>query len=139
MLTNNDQSELADRILERISTDKAVQEALQRLLEELVGFRADIGELRQEMANPSPARYLTTSEVAELFGVSEATVRKRVNDKTWPAWRDGRQIRFGPEEIAVIEEWGRPKAPAPRLSSLERRQRNKQLRPVFPGWTVTTA
>jgi excisionase family DNA binding protein len=124
----NDQSELAGRILERISTDKAVQEAFQRLLEELQGFRAEIGELRREMANPTPARYLSTSEVAEMFGVSTATVRGRVNDGVWPAWRDGRQIRFGPAEIAAIEEWGRPKPPPARLTPLERRQRNKRLR-----------
>lgn len=130
---DNYQSELADRMLERISTDKALQEAFQRYSEELQGFRADIRELRQEMANPAPARYLTTSEVAEMFGVSDATVRRRVNDGIWPAWRDGRQIRFGPEDIEAIKAWGRPTPLPYRISSLERRQRNKRLRNMFPS------
>jgi excisionase family DNA binding protein len=128
------QSELADNILERISTDRAVQEAFQRFADELQGFRAEIHELSRAMSDPTPQRYLTTSEVAKMFGASEATVRKRVNDETWPAWRDGRQMRFGSDEIAAIEEWGRPKPPPARLTPLERRQRNKRMRETLENY-----
>ncbi|WP_400158536.1 helix-turn-helix domain-containing protein [Arthrobacter sp. BPSS-3] len=130
---DNQQPDLAGKILERISTDRAVQEAFQRLLDEMQGFRAEVRELSRAMSDPARQRYLTTAEVAKLFGVSEATVRRRVKDETWPAWRDGRQMRFGPAEIAAIEEWGRPKQPPMPLTPLERRQRNKQLRSVFSG------
>ncbi|WP_457963231.1 helix-turn-helix domain-containing protein [Arthrobacter sp. D1-29] len=103
---DNHQSDLPGRILERISTDKAVHEAMQRFWEEIQGFRADINGLRQEVANPSPARYLTTSEVVEMFGISTETVRRRVKDGVWPAWRNGRQIRFGRDEIRPSRSGG---------------------------------
>jgi excisionase family DNA binding protein len=106
---------------------------LERMAEEIAGLREEVRQLREALTSPTPPAYLTTREVARIFQVSYETVRRRVAAGKWPAWRDGCQIRFGPEEIAAIEEWGRPKPPAPRLSSLERRQRNKQLRSVFPG------
>jgi excisionase family DNA binding protein len=130
---NNHQSELADRILERISTDKAVHEAMHRFLKELQGFRADINQLRQEMANPIPTRYLTTSEVAETFGISAETVPRRVADGKLPAMIIGRQARFGPEEIAEIRHSLVERALEPPLTSWERRQRNKRLRALGIG------
>lgn len=68
-----------------------------------------------------------------VFGLSAETGRRRVKDGVWPASRDGSRNRFGSEEIAAIEVWVRPKPPAPRLSSLERRQPNKRLRNLLPG------
>lgn len=124
----------ADQILERISTDRALHEAIKRLLEEVQGFRADINDLRREMTSPSVPRYLNTADVAEMFGVSTETVRRRVNNGVWPAWRDGRHMRFGPEEIATIAAWGRPKSPEPPLTPQEKRRRNRDLRGLLGNY-----
>jgi hypothetical protein len=74
---------------------------------------------------PRPDEVPLHRRVAELFGVSEATVRKRINDKSWSARRDGRQVRFRPEKIAAINDWGGGPSPGTRLTRLERRQRNR--------------
>jgi excisionase family DNA binding protein len=78
----------------------------------------------------SMSTYYTVPEVATMFRVCEETVRRRVRNNKWPAWRDGPQIRFGEEDIAEIRRRG-AKAPTP--SKEDRRARNKQLRnlPVF--------
>jgi excisionase family DNA binding protein len=111
----------AEQIIARIASDSALHDVIQRLLEEMQGFRADINQLRQAIASPDRRKYLTTSEVAELFGVGEQTVRNRVNSGKWPAWRDGQVIRFGAEDVEAIRELGKPKSPRPRRSNLERR------------------
>lgn len=100
----NHQPDLAGSILERISRDRAVQEAFECLLTETSGLRAEILELTRAMAHPLRQRYLTTAEVAKMFGVSETTVRWQTINQTWPAWRDGWKMRFGPEEVSAIEE-----------------------------------
>lgn len=69
--------------------------------------------------------YLTVPEVAQMFQICEQTVRNRVNGGQWPAWRDGRQMRFGPEEIEAIRRKG-SQGPAP--DKAQRRTRNRQLR-----------
>jgi excisionase family DNA binding protein len=75
---------------------------------------------------------MNVPEVADLFRVSEQTVRNRVNIGKWPAWRDGRQMLFGRQEIAKIRELSTMTAPS-RRSAAARRARNKQIRslPVF--------
>lgn len=69
--------------------------------------------------------FYTVPEVARMFRVCEETVRRRVRKKTWPAWRDGVQIRFGPEDIDAIRNLGQ-QHPAP--SREDRRARNKKIR-----------
>ncbi|HEY1156089.1 MAG TPA: helix-turn-helix domain-containing protein [Arthrobacter sp.] len=75
--------------------------------------------------------FYTVPEVAKMFRVCEQTVRNRVNEGKWQAWRDGRQIRFGPEDIEAIRAQGQ-KTPT-RISKEDKRRRNKKLRnlPVF--------
>lgn len=69
--------------------------------------------------------YYTVPEAADIFGVCEETVRRRVRDKVWPSWRDGPLIRFGQEDIDAIWNIGR-RTPPPKRE--DKRDRNKKIR-----------
>lgn len=90
-------------------------------------LRDEIRALTRALESQS-IHMLNVPEVAAMFGVCEQTVLNRVKAGKWPAWRDGRQIRFSPEDIEAIKSQGRPKLPLLRESSFERRQRNKLVR-----------
>ena len=132
-MVENHQALTADKILERIASDKGLHDVLQPLLEEVRQLRNDIRQMRETIAATAPAPYLTVRELAEMLQVSYETVRRRVAAGEWPAVMIGRQARFGPEELAAIRETLLKRAPEPPMSNWERRQRNKQLRSVFPG------
>lgn len=124
-------------MIARISSDRALHDVLAPLVDEVRLLREELGQLRQAWVDVPPAKYLTVAHVAVLFEVSEATVRKRVNDGTSSHWRDGRQIRFGTEDLAVIDEWGRPKAPGRHLTLRVWREQSRKtrefLRNYVPG------
>lgn len=73
----------------------------------------------------SMSTYYTVPEVATMFRVCEETVRRRVRNRKWPAWRDGTQIRFGQEDIEAIRNLGQRTPPT---AKEDRRARNKQIR-----------
>ncbi|MFJ5860840.1 helix-turn-helix domain-containing protein [Pseudarthrobacter sp. NPDC092439] len=129
----NHQPPTAQQIIERITSDKALHDVLQPLLEEVRGLRSDIRQMRETMAAAAPPPYLTARELAQTLQVSYETVRRRVAGGEWPALMIGNQARFGPEEIAAIRELSFKRAPAPHPSGPERRARNKKIRsmPIF--------
>ncbi|MGP4033671.1 excisionase family DNA-binding protein [Pseudarthrobacter sp. 1C304] len=129
----NHQAFTADKILERVASDKALHDVLQPLLEEVRQLRNDIREMRETIAATAPAQYLTVRELAETLQVSYETVRRRVAAGEWPAVMIGRHARFGPEELAAIRKRLSRPVHDPPMSSWERRQRNKRLRNLFPA------
>ena len=46
--------------------------------------------------------YASVREMALRHNVSEATVRRRVESGDWPAGRDGKLVRFSPEDQETI-------------------------------------
>ena len=48
-----------------------------------------------------PSRYLTAAEYADLFNVSQRTVRRRMADGSIKIVRIGRSVRIPPSEIEV--------------------------------------
>jgi excisionase family DNA binding protein len=49
--------------------------------------------------NPPVGEFLTKSQVAQMFQVSERTIEKWVSDGSLPAFHIGRTIRFDREAI----------------------------------------
>lgn len=129
---DNDKQLTLPQIIDRISSDKALHDVLQPLLEEVRGLRAELSELREVLSGGTATKYLTIPEVAELFGVCSETVRRRARKGEWPAVRIGNQMRFGREDIEAIRELGRPKPPPQRRTALETRRRNKAILKSMP-------
>ncbi|AXJ08682.1 hypothetical protein [Arthrobacter sp. PM3] len=119
------------QIIDRISSDAALHALLTPLLAELRQLRGEISELREVLDSGTGTKYLTIPggrAVRCLFGDCAA----QGPHGEWPAVRIGNLMRFGREDIEAIKELGRPKSPTEHLTSLERRQRNKRLRELFP-------
>lgn len=51
-------------------------------------------------------KWLTISQLGELLQVGEDKIRARINPKktVWPHRRDGRTIRFTPEDVQDIKD-----------------------------------
>jgi predicted site-specific integrase-resolvase len=47
---------------------------------------------------------ITVEQLAEVFGISPARVRKYCKEGDWPYIVFGRNIRFTPEQVAAITE-----------------------------------
>jgi excisionase family DNA binding protein len=123
----------AEQIIARITSDKALHDVLQSLLEEVRLLRSEIRQMQETRTLTAPAPYLTARDLAQMLQVSYETVRRRVAAGEWPALVIGRQARFGPEEIAAIRETLIKRSLEPPAGSWERRQRNKKIRELFPG------
>lgn len=57
--------------------------------------------LRREAPSP-PNQLVAVPEAAQLLGVSERIIRKRLARKDWPVYRCGRSVRVDPQEIKAL-------------------------------------
>ncbi|WGH92124.1 helix-turn-helix domain-containing protein [Auritidibacter ignavus] len=46
--------------------------------------------------------FYTVQEVAEIFNISEDTVYRHINNRTWPAHKIGHQWRISPQQLEQI-------------------------------------
>lgn len=48
--------------------------------------------------------WLTIQQLAEEMGIGVDKIRARIKDKKWPHRREGRMIRFTPEDVQDIKD-----------------------------------
>lgn len=70
------------------------------LLAELRGLRAEVEALRRAL----PPQLVSMPEAAKRLGVSLATVRRRVRDRSLPSRRIGRSVRVDLSEVRAMPE-----------------------------------
>lgn len=121
----------SEGIVSRTTSDEALHDVLQALLEEMREHRSDLRQMRETMPTAAHAPYLTTREVAAMFQVSQDTVRRRVAAGDWPAIVIGRQARFGPEELTAIRQFLLKRVPERPMTRSERRKQSERIRSLL--------
>lgn len=63
-------------------------------------------QARNVTSNPweMKERWAKVREIAELYSMSEEAVRRKARDGTWPSHRQGKAIRFSPDDQQRIED-----------------------------------
>lgn len=75
-------------------------------------------------------RWATIQEIAQLYSMSDATVRKKVASGEWPSHQQGKTRRFSPDDQQRIEDmWEstRPDRIETREEKKARRARRERL------------
>jgi excisionase family DNA binding protein len=64
--------------------------------------RAQEGQAGKDRGSPEPGdRFLSVAEIANKFGISEKTVRRKIASGDWPADRVGKLIRVSERVLTV--------------------------------------
>lgn len=76
---------------------------------------------------PMDQRWATVRELAELYSMSDTTVRSKANSGEWPAHRTGKTLRFSPEDQLTIRDKWVPNVPDRIVTREERKARNERI------------
>jgi len=73
-------------------------------------------------------RWATIQEIAQLYSMSDASVRKKVASGEWPSHRQGKTKRFSPEDQQRIEDMWVSTRPDRIETREEKKARNARFR-----------
>lgn len=76
---------------------------------------------------PLNERWATIKEIAELYSMSDTSVRKRAATGEWPAHRHGKTLRFSPEDQMTIRDKWIPNVPDRIVTREERKAQNERI------------